>query len=262
LGKKLGEVVNGGAKRGVLTGLTEAFVIKRELAEEWIASNSMYEHLMNPFLLGREIKPYLSKIPANYLIKIEKGFTKDNAVGDPQEWFKHKYPEIHKHLEQFQEKAEKRIDKGDFYWELRACDYYELFLEPKIMYQKFQVKPCFIYDEDGQYCNDSMWIIPTDDKALLGILNSKVGWWLISKYCTAIQNGYQLIWKYFSQIPIAQTSDKQSKDIANRVNQILKLKKENSEADITLLEQEIDELVYELYGLSEEEIKIVEGGVG
>jgi len=65
------------------------------------------------------------------------------------------------------------------------------------MYQKFQVKPCFIYDEDGLYCNDSMWIMSKDDKVLLGILNSKMGWWLISKYCTAIQNGFQLIWACF-----------------------------------------------------------------
>ena len=62
-----------------------------------------------------------------------------------------------------------------------------------ILYQVFQVKPCFIFDDKGMYCNNSMWFIPSDDRVLLGILNSKIGWWLISKYCTAIQNGFQLI---------------------------------------------------------------------
>lgn len=64
-----------------------------------------------------------------------------------------------------------------------------------------------------------MWIIPTNDKGLLAILNSKMGWWLISKYCTQIQNGYQLIWKYFSQIPIAPTTEA----LANKADQMLTL---------------------------------------
>lgn len=93
------------------------------------------------------------------------------------------------------------------------------------MYQRFQIKPCFIYDEEGQYCNDSVWIIPTDDKVLLGILNSKLGWWLISKYCTAIQNGYQLIWKYFSQVPIATANESQKIKITDKVNEIISEKK-------------------------------------
>ena len=66
--------------------------------------------------------------------------------------------------------------------------YWPSFKKPKIMYQKFQVKPCFLYDESGLYCNDSMWIIPTEEKGLVGLLNSKMGWWLISKFCTQIQN--------------------------------------------------------------------------
>ena len=51
-----------------------------------------------------------------------------------------------------------------------------------------------------------MWFIPTDNKALVAVLNSKMGWWLISKYCTQIQNGYQLIWNYFGLIPIPDIS--------------------------------------------------------
>lgn len=106
-----------------------------------------------------------------------------------------------------------------------------------------------------------MWILPTEDKALLGILNSKMGWWLISKYCTQIQNGYQLIWKYFSQIPIAPTNNGQSEALTEKVEEVLMLKKENPEADTSVLEAEIDNLVYELYDLTEEEIVIVEESV-
>jgi hypothetical protein len=103
-----------------------------------------------------------------------------------------------------------------------------------------------------------MWFIPSDDKVLLGILNSKMGWWLISKYCTAIQNGYQLIWKYFSQIPIATGEVGLRKKITNLVNKILATKKQNPTANTSDLENQIDQLVYQLYELTPEEIKIIE----
>ena len=85
-----------------------------------------------------------------------------------------------------------------------------------------------------------------------------MGWWLISKYCTAIQNGYQLIWKYFSQIPIAKGNNNIRQKVSSLVNKVLVLKKNNATADTTDLENQIDQLVYELYGLTEEDIRIVE----
>jgi hypothetical protein len=85
-----------------------------------------------------------------------------------------------------------------------------------------------------------------------------MGWWLISKYCTAIQNGYQLIWKYFSQIPIAIENGEIKKKVEVLVDMILETKKHNPSADTTALEAQIDQLVYQLYELTEEEIEIIE----
>ena len=55
-----------------------------------------------------------------------------------------------------------------------------------------------------------MWFIPTESTALLAILNSRMGWWLITKFCSQIQNGYQLIWRYFGQIPIPDCKEDES----------------------------------------------------
>jgi len=257
--QEIGNYVGEMGKYGIKTGLTEAFVIDKEKAEILMKKNPRFENHIKPFLLGREIKPYLPAKPSNYLIKFEKGFTRENGGKNPEKWFESQFPEIYKHLEHFEKKATERTDQGDYYWELRACDYYDKFEKPKIMYQTFQVKPCFIYDEEGLFCNNSMWIIPTDDKVLLGILNSKLGWWLISKYCTAIQNGYQLIWKYFSQIPIVAGDKKVRNSLNQKVNDLLEQKKNNSQADTSRLENEIDELVYQLYDLTPEEQRLVEG---
>ncbi len=257
-GNKLEEYIGEMGKYGIKTGLTEAFVISKDSAQELIKSNHKNRNHLYPFLLGREVKPYVVVEPANYLIKFEKGFTKKFGGSNPERWFEQEFPELANHLKQYEYKAKKRTDKGDYYWELRACDYYGKFEKPKIMYQKFQVKACFIYDEEKLFCNDSMWFIPSDEKALLGILNSKMGWWLISKYCTAIQNGYQLIWKYFSQIPIATGNDSDRGKITNLVTEMLSIKKQKPSADTSKLETQIDQLVYKLYDLTVEEIKIIE----
>ena len=277
----LSENTGGHAFRGILTGLTDAFIINSETKARLINEDNRSKELIKPFLMGRNIKPYATPEASNWLILIPKGFTiKRNLpetnpyhVSEPPphygelpydeawNWFKKNYPPIAAHLMPFKEKAELRTDQGDFWWELRACDYYHTFFTEKIMYQVFQVKPCFIFDEVGSFCNNSMWIIPKGDKILLAILNSKMGWWLISKYCTAIQNGYQLIWKYFGQIPIPQYNENESESISNLVNQILIAKKNSGSTNTITLEKAIDQLVYELYGLTEEEIKIVEGTI-
>ncbi|OWW25061.1 restriction endonuclease subunit M [Zobellia sp. OII3] len=194
--------------RGVLTGLSEAFLISEETKNKITSKDINSNDHVFPFLQGRGLKANVAPEINSYLILFEKGFTKEK-LGDCSEdegwsWIHSNLPGIAEWLLPFKEKAKKRTDQGDYWWELRACDYYNLFLKPKVMYQKFQVKPCFIFDESGLYCNDSMWIIPTENKALLGILNSKMGWWLIRKYCTQIQNGVQLIWKYFGQVPIPE----------------------------------------------------------
>lgn len=278
-GESLAAYVADGAKRGVLTGLTEAFLIDTETKNTIIASDPNSARLIKPFLIGRDVKPYTTADNKKWLILIPKGFTikrnlppdDPNYVEEPMprygfieydeawQWLVDNYPGVASHLIYYREKAEARTDKGDYWWELRACDYYEKFEKPKILYQVFQVKPCFIFDDNGMYCNNSMWFIPSEDKVLLGILNSKTGWWLISKYCTAIQNGYQLIWKYFSQIPIAKGPESAKIQVEELVNSIIEAKKQNPSANTADLENQIDQLVYQLYNLTEEEIKIVEG---
>jgi adenine-specific DNA-methyltransferase len=269
-GEKLEVYVNGGAKRGIVTGLSEAFVIDENKKLELIKIDAKNEGVIKPLLQGRDIKPYHSTTPNKSLLFIPWHFPLHDkkeisgASEEAEKEFQKQYSFIYNHLLGFKAElsARNKVETGIRYeWyamQRYASDYYQEFEKPKIMYQVLQVKPCFIYDEDGLFCNNSMWFIPSDDKVLLGILNSKMGWWLISKYCTAIQNGYQLIWKYFSQIPIAIGNNVGRKKIGDLVNEILFIKKQNPQADTTTLENQIDQLVYQLYDLTEEEIKIIE----
>jgi len=277
-GIPLGDYVKGKIFRGVLTGLNEAFVIDEETRVKLIKEDKRSREIIKPFLTGKDIKRYRKPESNKYLILFPKGFTKQrNKDRKPAwVWLKENYSAIADYLEQFSTKAEKRFDKGDYWWELRACDYYAEFEKPKILYQVFQVSPCFIWDEDKFYCNNAIWIIPKNDKVLLAILNSPLGWYLIGKYCTKIQNGYQLIYDYLKKIPIkeVETSSprewKTAETIKKYVTSIIQL---NSELNKTKLQESIDHIhtkkeflenrlnsfIYRLYGLTEEEIRIVEG---
>jgi hypothetical protein len=91
-------------------------------------------------------------------------------------------------------------------------------------------------------------------KILLGILNSKlINYFFSKRFNNKDIYGYQL-----AQIPIPIISN--DLGLLNKVDQILTLKQSNASADTSLLEREIDLMVYELYGLSAEEIGVVEGG--
>ena len=220
-----------GAYRGVLSGLSEAFLISDEVYQQIISADAKAVQVIKPFLQGRDISAYTNAQAKSYLILFEKGFTSakyGNNLDEPTAWnyIVRDFPSIAQWLEPFAEKGRKRTDKGEYWWELRACDYYAQFEVPKIIYQVFQIKPCFLLDESGLYCNNSVWFIPTNNKALLAILNSRMGWWLITKYCSQIQGGYQLIWKYFGNIPIPVIEGDLAEQLSSLADKMLSLYKD------------------------------------
>ncbi len=228
--KSLSSIVEG-AYRGVLSGLSEAFLISEEVYQQIISADAKAVLVIKPFLQGRDISAYTNAQARSYLILFEKGFTSakyGSNIDEPTAWsyIKRDFPSIAQWLEPFAEKGRKRTDKGEYWWELRTCDYYAQFEVPKIIYQVFQIKPCFLLDESGLYCNNSVWFIPTNNKALLAILNSRMGWWLITKYCSQIQGGYQLIWKYFGNILIPVIEGELAEQLSILANQMISLNKD------------------------------------
>jgi hypothetical protein len=241
--------------------------------------------LIKPFLGGKDIKKYIPPSPNKYIILIPKGFTiKKNLpesspyhVSEPPprygnmdtlngwEWFKSTYPAIAQHLLPFRPKAEVRTDKGDFWWELRACDYYDEFERPKIIFPDIAKESRMSYSKGVCYLANTAYSITTDNLAILGILNSKLIYYYYSKITSVLgdaENGGRLRWifQYVSPIPFPLLGVNSRIEIL--VNQILAAKEADPSADTTALEAEIDQLVYQLYGLTEEEIRIVEESVG
>jgi len=278
-GVPLGEYVDGKIYRGILTGLNEAFVIDEATRERLIAADPRSAEVIKPFLAGREIKRYLAPSPTKYLILFEKGWTNRNSEGvsDKWGWLKSAYPPVAAHLEPFAKKGERRCDKGDYWWELRACDYYQEFEKPKIIYPNICKKPEFTYDEANNYSNQKCFVITIPDKYLLGILNSKLSYFLFRMMLPKLRGDfYEPSYVIFKDFPICVPDNASPADIARRdrivalvesllaMNKALagdlppeersRLEEVREEAD-----REIDRIVYELYGLAEEEIAVVEG---
>ena len=278
-GVPLGEYVGGKIYRGILTGLNEAFVIDAQTRERLIAEDPKSEELIKPFLAGRDIKRYHQPVNDKYLILIPRGWTKEKSSNarDTLGWLKGNYPSVANHLLPFTQAASKRYDKGEYWWELRACDYYDEFEKPKIIIPAIVRSASYAYDLLDIYSNDKTSIIPTDDLYLLGILCSKVADFVIHSISSTKHGGYfEYKPMYVSQIPIRTIDFSDPADVARHdslvslVDRMLALHKQLQEGrtphdetalqrQIEATDRQIDGRVYELYGLTEEEIGIVEG---
>jgi len=241
---------------GIKTGFTEAFVIDEATREKLIKEDKKSAELIKPFLMGSEVRKYFVNFKNKYIILTKIGVDIK------------RYPAIFKWLSQYQSQLEKRWDKGNYWYELRSCDYYDLFEKPKIIYGAMTINPRFTIDNSGYFANNANFFIPSGDKKLLAILNSKLGWFLIANTCTEIQGGYQLIWKYFGNVPIAK---EQSEKLPVLVDKMLSLNKQLCEIGdkntvetkdlkdkIEQLDKDINKEVYSLYNLTEKEISVIE----
>ncbi|MDO8872232.1 MAG: Eco57I restriction-modification methylase domain-containing protein [Methanoregula sp.] len=281
VGRPLEEYVMEQLYSGIKTGLDRAFVIDEKTKNKLIKEDLKSAEVIKPYLAGRDIKRYYPLPDGKYLIFLPKGWTKlrSGDLKNKWNWLKDNYPAIAQHLEPFSEDCQKRTDKGEYWWELRECDYSSEFEKPKIMYVKFQVKPSFTFDQGIHYPNTAIFSIVKKDLPLLAILNSKLGWFLISSYCTQIQGGYQLIFQYLGKIPIYtpdfdNPDDKARHDrMVTLVTGMLELHKHLSHVktdqekrlvtqEIESTDRQIDSLVYGLYGLTADEIAVVEESVG
>ena len=280
-GVPLGEYVGGKIYYGIKTGLNEAFVIDAQTREKLIAEDPKSEELIKPFLAGRDIKRYQQPVSDKYLILIPRGWTREKSSNakDALGWLKGNYPAMANHLLPFAQAAGKRYDKGEYWWELRACDYYNEFEKQKIVYAEIASKGQFTLDNGYKYYDTTAYIISCDDDLmyLIGLLNSKLWTFLFSKQSSEIRGGF-FRWKrqYLSPLPIRTIDFSEPADVARHDSlvslgdRMLALHKQLQETrtphdeialkrQIEATDRQIDALVYELYGLTEDEIGIVEG---
>ncbi|NET62705.1 MAG: hypothetical protein F6K47_43440, partial [Symploca sp. SIO2E6] len=185
-----------------------------------IAEHPSSAEVLKPFLRGRDVKRWRVDYQDLWLIFTRKGTQINN------------YPAIKRHLEQFRESLEKRLNvvrDGDEWFQIPyAISYWQEFDRSKILIPAIAQSVEYAADFSGYYGNDKTSICVTDEvEFLLGILNSKIMWWFIQQIAASKQGGfYEFKPMYVTQIPIISATDETKKAIETLVNYILFLAKE------------------------------------
>ena len=277
-GKPLGEYVQKRMFYGIKTGFNEAFVIDTETKDRLISRDRRSVELIHPLLGGEDIRRYIATEPGQWLIFTRRG------VGIE------KYPAVMEHLSKWREELTPKRDKtvkkgrkpGRYQWYEIQDDvaYYEIFEGPKIIFPDIAKEPRFCLDTGNHYLMNTGYCLGTADPYLLGILNSRLFWFAISNISIpfGIRAGkyrYRLIYQYMEKVPIRAIDVGNNEDGLRRdrmtelVGRILALHAKQRSArtptdqtdiarEIVATDGQINRLVYELYGLTTEEVQIVE----
>jgi hypothetical protein len=244
--------------RGVTTGYNPAFIIDKAKKNELATVNPKNEQIIKPLLQGRNIRKWIYNSSNDYLIFTKQGIDIET------------YPEIKNHLQNFytellpnSENESGGRKSGTYKWfeiQDNTAYYPEFEKSEKIIWGLTADKWAYAYDDRQHYLPSNGYILTSETipiKYLLGLLNSNLLKFYFGFIGIMTAGGaFTLKYATIQKLPIVVTKNQQP--IIKLVDKILTSKKQNSTADISKLEQQIDRLVYELYGLTEDEIKTIE----
>ena len=259
---------------GIKTGCNEAFIIDTAKRDEILANcqtedeRRRTEEIIRPILRGRDIKRYGYEWAGLYLI----------ATFPSRHYNIDDYPAVRNYLlsfgiERLEQTGETRLINGNSiksrkrtnnkWFEMQdSISYWEDFSKPKIVYMEIQTDnpaegypfPCYSYDDNRCVVLNTGYIMSsktTDSRYVLGILNSRLGKFLVKLYVTQLQERqFRMLSQYVMRFPIVQPSKEQEAEMIQLVQDVL-------EHQSAILEKRIDELAFQIYGLSEPEIKVL-----
>ncbi|WRG51173.1 class I SAM-dependent DNA methyltransferase [Helicobacter pylori] len=272
---------------GIKTGCNEAFIIPTEKRDAILNACKTQEErertegLIKPILRGKDIKRYSYEWADLWVIFIPWHFPN---TGSPKSMEKNEqdfsihYPIIYAHLLSHKDKLLKRNkdETGKRYeWyclQRWAANYLQEFEKEKIVYGEIVQEPRFYLDngecELGYFYAEATSFILTGEHLhyLLGMLHSKLITFAFKTFYAGGglgESGYRYKKAFIERLPIPQITEK-NQELADKITdyaeQILKTKAKDPKANTQGLEKEIDALVYQLYHLTDEEIKIIEDG--
>lgn len=254
--------------RGILTGYNEAFIITTEKRNEILANckdeaeKELTAKLIRKMLRGRDIKRYSYEWAGLWVIGTFPSLKLDIE----------QYPALKQYLSQFLPRIEQSGEKGcrkktsNKWFETQDnIAYYEEFEKEKIVWNRISSDLCFSYDNQKNFILDSMFSITfysnINLKYLIANLNSSISKFWIKNNAATLGDGIYGAKIYIEKLPIPKINSKNEKlanELINSVDEILKAKEQDKNVNTQELENKINSLVYKLYNLTEEEIKIIE----
>ncbi|EII8775486.1 class I SAM-dependent DNA methyltransferase [Campylobacter coli] len=267
--------------RGILTGYNEAFIISTEKRNEILenckdeAEKERTAKLIRKMLRGRDIKRYSYEWAGLWVIFIPWHFPnveKPKTMLENEQDLKEQYPSLYKHLLSHKERLSKRNKEEtgiryEWYCLQRwGANYYQEFEKEILVWKAVGRNLAFALTEKNTLVSAPSSFISADTNLLkyfCGILLSNVLKWLILQISDTTGAGdLMLNNQSLERLSIPKINSKNQKiadELVNSVDEILKAKEEDKNANTQELENKINSLVYKLYNLTEDEIKIIEG---
>jgi len=253
---------------GVKSGLTAAFAIPEEIRSSLMKETWAAKDIIKPCLNGRDVRRYHLKGRNQYLIYTYHGI-------DIRQ-----YPSVEKYLRAFREPLLKRATQQPWYELQQPQLRFAPFMDgTKIIFPDIATAAGFALDDVGYYSSNTTSFIPRRDLYLLGLLNSRLGYFYFRHTCAGLEGKKEADLRFFGQylegFPIRTIDSTDPADVARHdrmvalVTQMLDLhkrlaaegvphEKASLQRRIESTDRQIDALGYELYGLTPEEIKVVE----
>ena len=232
---------------GIKTGFNDAFIIDSAKRNEILdACRSEDERqrtaeIIRPILRGRDIRRYAYDWADLWLINTHNGIR-----GEVERIHIEDYPAIKQHLDNYWDKIEPRADQGETAYNLRNCAYLDDFSRPKIIWKRVGSIIRFSYDEKGVFGLDSTCFATGKHiPYLCCVLNSSMGHYLLSG-APRTGTGDLLISVQAVEpirIPVIDVPDEIFSDLVRRF-----ITNPSNELD-----EEIDNIIFNLYGLNSEE---------
>jgi hypothetical protein len=250
---------------GLKTGFNEAFYVEAPLRGAMLAEDPNAEPLFKKFLRGRDVKRWAPLWDQQWHIVIPSSQNRNwpwSSAGNEAQAeaiFAITHPSIYAHLKQFQQPLQARQDKGTYWWELRSCDYYGDFEQPKIIVQCIAYYSQFAFDDQAYYVNNKVIAIPTADLYLLAILNSRIVWWIVNRTFQHMKDeGLSVDVQFLKRLPVPMAPQALRIDISRFASALIAAVSSSVENhDVGALETRLNELVERAFGLTDAERRVL-----
>jgi len=263
-GVRFGDEIKLPIFRGVLTGHNKSFIVPETTRARIVEKDKMSASLFRTLLRGRDVSRWAVTRSDEWLIQIESSANIKHpwsglSEAKAEKVFEKTYPGIFEHFQPYRAELIRRWDKGAYYWEMRACAYWDILLRPKLVYQQINRTDAFAYDNTGLTPNDKVFFIPDAPMFFLAIFNSQVCSYFLHTYTGVPKGGFLgLHTPIINEVPIPPADAAQKACIERLVEYLLWLHREvlpqaelAGSAGATLLagyfEQWVNALVYELF---------------
>jgi hypothetical protein len=267
----------GQVQAGIRISSDDPFVVDENLAREWLQRDPRCRHLLRRLLDGAGINRYGAGTTGKFYLLIPQGWTAAHQKGaeKPWQWLKNRHPLITRYLHPFEEMLRARAGPDVFWWET-ACD--EFWQDPhkKILFPAQFRSPVFLFDAGRMIGDETTSAIPSAGPYLSGILNSRLVAFVFDRSVRQVATNRQWFsWHDLKALPVYTPDfdrpedwvrhDRMEKLVLRRIDLEKSCRSAKSDPErgnlqkkIRATDRQIDTLVYGFYGLTVDEIAVIE----